>query len=183
MFLTRVCWSVLQQLLSLQDRLRSKEAELQQAKEEHRCLEGQMAVLQDRVCPPCCYGDQDSLVLAESRRAGARTSLCGHVWSHSSPLVLLQLLSTTVEDVDGADAEPHLQVNAGGLSIGPASACLLVMSPFLPLSTQPVWTGSVPVKRRPHTHDVGLWPVVCVYGVCVCTVCVGCVWGVCVCVY
>ncbi|TWW80252.1 Ecto-NOX disulfide-thiol exchanger 1 [Takifugu flavidus] len=41
--------SVQQQLLSLQDRLRSKEAELEQAKEEHRWLEGQMVALQQRL--------------------------------------------------------------------------------------------------------------------------------------
>lgn len=37
---------VLQQLLSLQDKLRSKEAELEQASEEQRCLEGQVHALQ-----------------------------------------------------------------------------------------------------------------------------------------
>lgn len=49
---------LLQQVLSLQDKLRSKEAELEQVKEEHRCLEGQMHVLQAKVCSHRCLGDQ-----------------------------------------------------------------------------------------------------------------------------
>lgn len=54
-----VFWpSLLQQVLSLQDKLRSKEAELEQVKEEHRCLEGQMHVLQAKVRSPRCLGDQ-----------------------------------------------------------------------------------------------------------------------------
>lgn len=40
---------VLQHLLSLQDALRTKEAELEQEKAEHRCLEGQMLALQEKV--------------------------------------------------------------------------------------------------------------------------------------
>lgn len=43
---------LLQQVLSLQEKLRSKEAELERVREEHRSLEGQMHVLQAKVCPP-----------------------------------------------------------------------------------------------------------------------------------
>lgn len=50
---------LLQQVLSLQDKLRSKEAELEQVKEEHRCLEDQMHVLQAKVCPHRRRGDED----------------------------------------------------------------------------------------------------------------------------
>uniref|UniRef100_H3DPY9 Ecto-NOX disulfide-thiol exchanger 1 n=1 Tax=Tetraodon nigroviridis TaxID=99883 RepID=H3DPY9_TETNG len=54
--------SMQQQVLSLQDKLRNKEADVEQVKEEHRCLEGQMTVLQAKLkqqCPltsnTCCY--------------------------------------------------------------------------------------------------------------------------------
>lgn len=53
---------VLQQVLSLQDKLRSKEAELEQVKEEHRCLDGQMHVLQAKVRAHRCHGDEDKHV-------------------------------------------------------------------------------------------------------------------------
>lgn len=43
---------VFQQLLSLQEKLTSKEAELEQAREEHRYLEGEVLTLRDKVCAP-----------------------------------------------------------------------------------------------------------------------------------
>lgn len=43
---------VFQQLLSLQEKLTSKEAELEQAKEEHRYLEGEVLTLRDKVRTP-----------------------------------------------------------------------------------------------------------------------------------
>lgn len=43
---------VFQQLLSLQEKLVSKEAELEQAREEHRYLEGEVLTLRDKVCTP-----------------------------------------------------------------------------------------------------------------------------------
>lgn len=46
----RVC--LLQQLLNLQEQLRSKEAELEQAREEHRHLEGEVVALRDKVGAP-----------------------------------------------------------------------------------------------------------------------------------
>lgn len=44
---------VFQQLLSLQEKLASKEAELEQAKEEHRYLEGEVLTLRDQVSHLC----------------------------------------------------------------------------------------------------------------------------------
>jgi septal ring factor EnvC (AmiA/AmiB activator) len=45
-----VCLSLSsQQLLSLQDQLRSKEVELEQARDEHRYLEGEVLALRDKV--------------------------------------------------------------------------------------------------------------------------------------
>ena len=41
---------VFQQLLSLQEKLTSKEAELEQARDEHRYLEGEVLSLRDKVC-------------------------------------------------------------------------------------------------------------------------------------
>lgn len=49
-------------MLSLQDKLRSKEAELEQVKEEHRCLEDQVHVLQTKVRSHHCLGDEDKCV-------------------------------------------------------------------------------------------------------------------------
>ena len=46
------CVFVFQQLLSLQEKLTSKEAELEQAREEHRYLEGEVLLLRDKVCVP-----------------------------------------------------------------------------------------------------------------------------------
>lgn len=40
---------VMQQLVSLQDKLKCKEAELEQAREEHRQLEGEVLALRERV--------------------------------------------------------------------------------------------------------------------------------------
>lgn len=40
---------VFQQLLSLQEKLTGKEAELEQAREEHRYLEGEVLTLRDKV--------------------------------------------------------------------------------------------------------------------------------------
>lgn len=42
---------VMQQLVSLQDKLKCKEAELEQAREEHRQLEGEVLALRERVRP------------------------------------------------------------------------------------------------------------------------------------
>lgn len=44
---------VFQQLLSLQEKLASKEAELEQAKEEHCYLEGEVLTLRDKVSTLC----------------------------------------------------------------------------------------------------------------------------------
>lgn len=43
---------VFQQILSLQEKLTSKEAELEQAREEHRYLEGEVLTFRDKVCTP-----------------------------------------------------------------------------------------------------------------------------------
>lgn len=53
---------LLQQVLSLQEKLRSKEAELEQVKEEHHCLEGQVHVLQAKVCSHRYLGYEDKRV-------------------------------------------------------------------------------------------------------------------------
>uniref|UniRef100_A0A3B3D296 Ecto-NOX disulfide-thiol exchanger 1 n=1 Tax=Oryzias melastigma TaxID=30732 RepID=A0A3B3D296_ORYME len=45
--------SMQQQLLNLQEKLSSKEAELEQAREEHRHLEGEVLSLRDKVSSPC----------------------------------------------------------------------------------------------------------------------------------
>lgn len=52
LIIINVCVSVFvfQQLLSLQEKLTHKQAELEQAREEHRCLEGEMLSLRDKVC-------------------------------------------------------------------------------------------------------------------------------------
>lgn len=84
---------LLQEVLSLQDKLKSKEAELEQVKEEHRCLEAQMQVLQAQVCPHRCRGDE-SKPLACSQLANRPARL--------------QLLSPNVEAAEGS--EPRLQV-------------------------------------------------------------------------
>ena len=54
LIIINVCVSVFlfQQLLSLQEKLTHNQAELEQAREEHRCLEGEMISLRDKVCAP-----------------------------------------------------------------------------------------------------------------------------------
>uniref|UniRef100_H2MGU1 Ecto-NOX disulfide-thiol exchanger 1 n=1 Tax=Oryzias latipes TaxID=8090 RepID=H2MGU1_ORYLA len=82
--------SMQQQLLNLQEKLSSKEAELEQAREEHRHLEGEVLLLRDKVSPLCRIYCIPALVRSRDRRT---EFMRGGVASEKEAL-LLGIMST-----------------------------------------------------------------------------------------